>query len=566
MQTDRIPILAVAGGIASHLLFNRFEPRSSFFILSLLLGPPGVIAVFLLCTSSIPSPTAILKTYALHFISLTLSVVAYRLSPYHPLAAFPGPVTCKISRLWALYMVQTGNQHRYYRALHARYGTHVRTGPNHLHICDAKALPTVMGINPFRRGERYGVTTLRGSTGSLISVVDPHEHAQRRKIWDRSMNTSALVGYEDKLAARIGQLVTAFERRVGLEVDISEWLSSLAFDFMGDLAFGGAFHHLEKGSDREGYMGLSTLTMRFQETVGMIPWIKPLAWLYPGAHKLVRFRRFATASVLARKSHGSSTKDIFYYLLDEEGVGHGPPSLPTLILESGLSIIAGISVPLVTLGFHYGADVPPGSDTTAVALSNLFFYLLSHPEILARLRQEVDSVFPPGADAFSPAAAADMKLLNAVINETLRLQPAVPNGVQRLLPLGSGGVEVAGRWVPEGTTVQISAYSAHRDPRYFYPEPESFRPDRWLETKPGSILDHSAYFPFSYGPTNCVGKGLAILELRTVVCNLIHKFEFELRPGFRREDWEGSLGDWYILAKGQLPVRINARKAYSHAG
>ncbi|KAF8518341.1 cytochrome P450 [Gautieria morchelliformis] len=178
--------------------------------------------------------------------------------------------------------------------------------------------------------------------------------------------------------------------------------------YSGWARFGGAFHHLEKGSDQEGYMGLSTLTMRFQETVGMIPWIKALAWLYPGAHKLVRFRRFATASVLARKSNGSSTKDIFYYLLDEEVVGHGPPSLPTLILESGLSIVAG-------------------SDTTAVALSNLFFYLLSHPEILARLRQEVDSVFPPGADAFSPADAADMKLLNAVINETLRLQPAVPN-------------------------------------------------------------------------------------------------------------------------------------------
>ncbi|KAF8518339.1 hypothetical protein JB92DRAFT_2663898, partial [Gautieria morchelliformis] len=66
---------------------------------------------------------------------------------------------------------------------------------------------------------------------------------------------------------------------------------------------------------------------------------------------------------------------------------------------------------------------------------------------------------------------------------------------------------------------------------------------------PGSILNHSAYFPFSYGPTKCVGKGLAILELRTVVCALIQKFEFELRPGFRREDWEGSLGDWFILVK-----------------
>jgi Cytochrome P450 len=65
------------------------------------------------------------------------------------------------------------------------------------------------------------------------------------------------------------------------------------------------------------------------------------------------------------------------------------------------------------------------------------------------------------------------------------------------------------------------------------------------------------------GPTSCVGKGLAILELRTVVCALIQKFEFE--PAFRGEDWENSLSDWFVLVKGELPVRVKARKAYSHA-
>ena len=117
----------------------------------------------------------------------------------------------------------------------------------------------------------------------------------------------------------------------------------------------------------------------------------------------------------------------------------------------------------------------------------------------------------------------------------------------------------------------------HRDPRYFYPDPECFRPDRWLEPTSDSILDQSAYFPFSYGkfrfsstitytpsqtpgPTSCAGKSLALLEIRMVVCSLIQNFEFELSPSFNYGDWESNLQDCFILVKGELPVRIQVRK------
>jgi cytochrome P450 len=158
--------------------------------------------------------------------------------------------------------------------LHSPLTTHHShiSGPNHIHISDAAALPTVMGIKPFRRSERglrlmqkcrpptnlilgYGAATLRGSTGSLLTIIDPQEHAQRRKIWDRSMNTSAILGYGDMLLRRIGQLIHQLQKREGSEVDLSMWLSFLSyvvllsvwlllnvfffscrFDIMGDLA------------------------------------------------------------------------------------------------------------------------------------------------------------------------------------------------------------------------------------------------------------------------------------------------------------------------------------------
>ncbi|KAF8520538.1 cytochrome P450 [Gautieria morchelliformis] len=522
-------MVLIAGGVVSHFIFNKYEPRRVCPTLALILGPPLVVACFL-CPPDRPSVIEILGFYAVHLGSLIASLVAYLLSPYHPLAAFPGPIICKLTRLWGLKVVQTGNQHRYYKALHARYGPYVRTGPNHIHISDADALPTVMGLKPFRRSER-----------GLLTIIDPQEHAQRRKIWDRSMNTSATLGYQDMLSRRIGQLIHQLQKRQGLEIDLSMWLSFLSFDFMGDLAFGGKFRLSEQGSDVDGYMKGTRQYLKFQESSGVIPWIKPLMWMLPGANVMKHFLELSKASVLARMSEGSSNKDIFYYLLDEEGIGHGPPSLPTLIMESGLAIVSG-------------------SDTTGTALSNVFFYLLSNPENLARLQKEVDDAFPPGADIVSPSAAAELKYLNAVINETLRLQPAVPSGATRTLPLGGGGVHISGRWLPEGTTVQMSPYSVHRDPRYFYPDPECYCPDRWLEANSEARLEQSAYFPFSYGPTGCVGKGLAMLELRMVVCALIQKFEFKFAPSFKSRDWEDNLADFFILVKGELPVQMKARK------
>jgi hypothetical protein len=81
-----------------------------------------------------------------------------------------------------------------------------------------------------------------------------------------------------------------------------------------------------------------------------------------------------------------------------------------------------------------------GSDTTSTALANAVFYLNIHPECLVRLRAELETA---GTDP----DLGEMRYLQAVINETLRLQPAMPNGVQRVAPHGGGPVDVADQFV-----------------------------------------------------------------------------------------------------------------------
>lgn len=72
--------------------------------------------------------TKIIQSYSLFFVALLSSVTFYRVSPFHPLARYPGPVLCKISKLWTAYVASQGKLHLYHKELHEKYGSIVRVG------------------------------------------------------------------------------------------------------------------------------------------------------------------------------------------------------------------------------------------------------------------------------------------------------------------------------------------------------------------------------------------------------------------------------------------------------
>lgn len=125
---------------------------------------------------------------------------------------------------------------------------------------------------------------------------------------------------------------------------------------------------------------------------------------------------------------------------------------------------------------------------------------------------------------------------------------------------------MSSRYFKEGTHFQVPPYVLHRDPKYFFPRPDEFWPDRWLSNTPHSqefVLDRSAFIPFSMGPANCVGKSLAMLELRTVVSLFIMHFDMELDDGFDPKTWTDSLKDYFILETGKLMVKLRPRRRAS---
>jgi len=128
-------------------------------------------------------------------------------------------------------------------------------------------------------------------------------------------------------------------------------------------------------------------------------------------------------------------------------------------------------------------------------------------------------------------------------------------------------------YVPEGTTVLIPTYGLQRNPRYFAPLADIFVPERWLPTskqlelEPAIFKDQSkvvqnldAFMPFSAGPANCVGKNLALMEMRMVVCLIMQKYDMRFEDGFHPKQWEDDIHDFFITLKGRLPVVLTPRK------
>ena len=141
-----------------------------------------------------------------------------------------------------------------------------------------------------------------------------------------------------------------------------------------------------------------------------------------------------------------------------------------------------------------------GHETTATALSWAVERLIRHPAKLERLRMEVEA----GEDAY----------LTATIQETLRLRPVVVGVLRRL----TEDVELGGRTLPAGVTVVPAIHLVHRDPT-IYPEPDRFRPERFLETPPGTYT----WIPFGGGVRRCLGAAFAQQEMAVVLRELVSR-------------------------------------------
>ncbi|XP_025262856.1 cytochrome P450 4V2 isoform X2 [Camponotus floridanus] len=158
-----------------------------------------------------------------------------------------------------------------------------------------------------------------------------------------------------------------------------------------------------------------------------------------------------------------------------------------------------------------------GHDTTAVAITWTLFLLGNNLEHQEKVHEELNEVFKDSETPASINELSQLKYLDRIIKETLRIFPSVPLVTRKL----SEDVKIGNYTFPKGITVVLAIALVHRNPEV-WPDPFKFDPDRFL---PENLNRNPyAYIPFSAGPRNCIGQKFALLEEKTILTAILRKW------------------------------------------
>ncbi|KAL4931670.1 cytochrome P450 [Aspergillus undulatus] len=538
-----IPVLA---GTLSHIFyFRRGEHHLSGLLylnaLALITSASVVYLVYKHGSNVHDASFQVFCPAASYLFGLYTSLLVYRVF-LHPLCKFPGPAAYRASSF--CLSAQLGKKRdafRHFNHLHKIYGPFVRVGPSELSIAHPAAVNAIYGAAS--KCTKAAWYDLNKPVISLHTMRERASHHARRRVWSAAFSERGLRMYEQRIRVHRRKLIDYLCAVNGKPVDVTKWFGLYSFDVMGDLAFGKGLSMLDKRDSEEHLVvqslqeGLAALS--FMPSVWALRLLAGIPWL---ARDRWRFLDFCTRQLQQRLQTDQSIPDIASAMLAPLN-GRSPT-------KHELNLLSGESQLIVVAG----------SDTVATTLASILYELVRHPSHIEKLRQELapctlDTNSGEYAYEYKNDKIASLPHLNGIINEALRLHPPIPTALQRKTP--PEGIEIGGTCIPGNMTVWCPQYVLGRDENT-YSNPEAFIPERWYQS-PHLIKDRDAFAPFSIGPYGCIGKSLALLNIRTMIAQLVMTFDISFGPGEDGGRFEGETTEQFTVQKGGLDLVFRGR-------
>ncbi|TQS33714.1 hypothetical protein Golomagni_05931, partial [Golovinomyces magnicellulatus] len=357
-------------------------------------------------------------------------------------------------------------------------------------------------------------TKVAGADQNAFATVSYDLHRMRRAPLSPLFSARAVSALEPTIRSKVDKLVTRFDQfaRTDEIVRLDTAFMALTMDIICDYSFGKDRKYLDEPDFKEAWKNAVLGAFENGAMVRMYPWIVPVmkslpisvvSWMNEGAGQLMWWQQSVREDIQPiLDGTDEKTKDttIFHALRDS----NLPPeerALERLVDEAE-------------------AFTGAGSETTAQTLTRLMFYLKREPQTLQKLREELDPVFAGASKPLSWNELQKLPYMTAVIKEGLRLSYGVTT---RLPRISNEDMIYKDHVIPAGTPVSQAPYHVLVHPDIF-PEPEVFRPERWLET-PG--LD-KYLVSFGRGTRSCIGINLAYAELYITMSTLATHFNWEL--------------------------------------
>jgi cytochrome P450 len=390
----------------------------------------------------------------------------------------------------------------------ARYGDVVATrlGPRRaLLFYHPDAIEEVLVTRSRDFVKSPGVKLLRPLLGEGLLLSEHDFWLRQRRLVQPAFHRQRVAGYGDVMSAYAERHLADWKE--GEVRDVHAEMMSLTQAIVAKTLFDAEV------SDEAHEVGDATrvLMQDFGARIGSLLQLLP-TWLpTPGNLKvrraIARLDRVVYRIIAARRGNGGDRGDLLSILLDAQDADDGTRMTDRQVRDEVMTLFMA------------------GHETTAVALSWTWYLLAQHPEVDARLAEELRTVLGPRAPT-----AADLPRLRyteAVVSEAMRLYPpAYAMGRMSAVP-----TEIAGHALAAGVVVILPTFVVQRDPRWF-DEPEAFRPERWEDERTRRNPRY-AYFPFGGGPRQCIGNGFATMEACLILAAIAQRFRLALEPGQR---------------------------------
>jgi cytochrome P450 len=419
------------------------------------------------------------------------------------------------------------------------YGDHFLTklGPMPLHVISNPLLAQeVLTVRKhiLRRSDRFeGGTPLTYILGLSLITIDGDSWLTKRRMMQPVFHRANIAALADKMqAAGEAMLERWSQLPMNKSVDLTKEMKLVTLDIINRTMFS---TNVLVDVDRVG--GVVDSALEFITARAGNPFALPARWTIIPSHKkfwderakldeyLFRMIRERRAS-LAR---GERKKDLLEMLIDAQDADTGERMNDQQVRDE----VSGV----------FGA----GHETTALALTWAWHVLNKYPEVLTKLRAEVDAL----GHAVQASDLPNLPYTLAVLEETMRLYPPVPMTFRAAF----ASTEIGGTRIAKGELVAIVIRNIHRHPDYWQ-DPLEFRPERFLLENKAS-LHRNAYMPFLTGPHMCIGNHFALIEGQLLLAMMVQACDVTESP---KQSDEAKTAIT-MRPKYGLPVRITARNS-----
>ncbi|KAJ7459585.1 cytochrome P450 [Mycena galericulata] len=364
--------------------------------------------------------------------------------------------------------------------------------------------------------------------GSGSVATEPGDaHRRLRNIMNPAFSSSNMRASLPIISECARKLVDQWEALgyPGTTVDISRTLNDAALDVMGaailDHPFDALAGHSELARIQRKMLDSASSPTKFAQLIdATLPYIPDvilrLAWQLP----IGAMRTF--------HEHKKITDELALQLVEQKRRDEVAQDFMSALVVSG--------VPEKQIGAQLRTILIAGQDTSGITMGWILYRLAQMPEYQQELRQEIQLAKVDGQPDYN-----NMPLLNAMINEVLRMYCAFPlaervAAVDCIIPLSQPITTITGTRISEipikrGQRLYVAISAYHRLRAIWGPDADEFRPSRWLEKEPckGQALGpYASLLSFLGGPRVCIGWRLAVLEFQVLIVEILSRFTLTL--------------------------------------